>query len=253
TVVSTETYADMDRYLWGLIWQWATRRHPNKSHQWIAKKYWRTEGLNNWVFKRKVKNGEEIGMTRHSETEIVRHVKVKGTSSPYNGDTVYWSQRLRKSPDVSRRVLKLLDRQEGKCALCGMAFRSGNQMEVDHVLPKSLGGKDWYINLQLLHDYCHDTKSAVDGSNGGRARLNLDGEIEDPDEVKVSRPVLKTSRGVTLWLSLIMTASLPKVPNFRKYPNWLPIPQDPAEALRTSASPPDADNLSSNSSVIVRG
>ena len=195
TVVSTETYADMDRYLWGLIWQWATRRHPNKSHQWIAKKYWGTEGLNNWVFKGKVKNGEEIGMTRHSETKIVRHVKVKGTSSPYNGDTVYWSQRLRKSPDVSRRVLKLLDRQEGKCALCGMAFRSGNQMEVDHVLPKSLGGKDWYINLQLLHDYCHDTKSAVDGSNGGRARLNLDGEIEEPDEVKVSRPVLKTSRG----------------------------------------------------------
>ncbi|MBC6453509.1 MAG: HNH endonuclease, partial [Hormoscilla sp. SP5CHS1] len=26
--------------------------------------------------------------------------------------------------------------------------------------PKSLGGKDWYANLQLLHDYCHDAKSA---------------------------------------------------------------------------------------------
>jgi len=34
----------------------------------------------------------------------------------------------------------------------------------------------------------------VDGSNGGRVRLNLDGEIEEPDEVKVSCPVLKTSR-----------------------------------------------------------
>ncbi|MBC6471854.1 MAG: HNH endonuclease, partial [Hormoscilla sp. GM102CHS1] len=110
--------------------------------------------------------------------------------------------RLRKSPDVSRRVLKLLDRQKGKCARCGLAFRSGDQMEVDHILPKSLGGKDWYANLQLLHDYCHDAKSAdfsgrprtVDGSNGGRVRLNLDGEIEEPDEVKVSRPVLKTSR-----------------------------------------------------------
>ena len=64
-------------------------------------------------------------------------------------------------------------------------------MEVDHVLPKSLGGKDWYTNLQLLHDYCHDAKSAMDGSNGGRIRLNLD---EEPDEVKVSRPILKTSR-----------------------------------------------------------
>jgi len=34
----------------------------------------------------------------------------------------------------------------------------------------------------------------MDGSNGGRIRLNLDDEIEEPDEVKVSRPILKTSR-----------------------------------------------------------
>ncbi|MBO1349517.1 MAG: group II intron reverse transcriptase/maturase [Hormoscilla sp. GUM202] len=195
TVVSKETYNSMDAYLWETLWQWAKRRHTQKSHQWIIKKYWGTKGLNNWVFKGKTKNGEEISLTKHSETEIVRHVKVKGTASPFNGDTVYWSKRLRKSSDVSRRVLKLLDRQEGKCARCGLVFRSGDQWEVDHVLPKSLGGKDWYTNLQLLHDYCHDAKSAEDGSNGKRSvRLNLDGEIEEPDEVKVSRPVLKTSR-----------------------------------------------------------
>ncbi|MBC6472474.1 MAG: hypothetical protein GDA48_06375, partial [Hormoscilla sp. GM102CHS1] len=51
----------------------------------------------------------------------------------------------------------------------------------------------WYINLQLLHDYCHDYKTARDGSKG---RIHdKDDETEEPDEVKVSRPVLKTSRG----------------------------------------------------------
>ncbi|MBC6478309.1 MAG: group II intron reverse transcriptase/maturase [Hormoscilla sp. GM7CHS1pb] len=192
TVVSKETYNDMDNHLWKLLWQWATRRHHNKSGQWIAKKYWTTEGKNHWVFAGKSREIGEITMAKHSETEIVRHVKVKGTASPFDGNLVYWSQRLRKSPDVSTRIIKLLKRQDGKCRLCGLTFKDGDKWEVDHILPTSRGGKDWYANLQLLHDYCHDYKSARDGSKG---RIHdKDDETEEPDEVKVSRPVLKTSR-----------------------------------------------------------
>ncbi|MBO1347691.1 MAG: hypothetical protein EBE86_009970 [Hormoscilla sp. GUM202] len=40
--------------------------------------------------------------------------------------------------------------------------------------------------------YCHDYKSARDGSKGRIHDRN--DEAEEPDEVKVSRPVLKTSR-----------------------------------------------------------
>ncbi|MBC6477072.1 MAG: HNH endonuclease [Hormoscilla sp. GM7CHS1pb] len=90
------------------------------------------------------------------------------------------------------RVLNLLKRQQGKCERCGLTFRDGDKWEVDHTLPTSLGGKDWYTNLQLLHDYCHDAKSAEDGSRGGRTLVDI--ETEEPDEVKVSRPVLKTGR-----------------------------------------------------------
>jgi len=194
TVVSKETYGDMDDYLWTLTWQWATRRHHNKPHHWIAEKYWTPKGDRKWNFNGKTKNGNEIELYRHSETEIVRQVKVKGVVSPFNGDLVYWSKRLRKSPSVSTRVLKLLKRQKGKCEHCGLTFMEGDRWEVDHIIPSSLGGKDRYPNLQLLHDYCHDAKSAEDGSHSSRARLNLDDEIEEPDEVKVSRPVLKTSR-----------------------------------------------------------
>ncbi|MBO1346539.1 MAG: hypothetical protein EBE86_003645 [Hormoscilla sp. GUM202] len=50
-----------------------------------------------------------------------------------------------------------------------------------------------YTNLQLLHDYCHHKKSAADGSHEGRTRIR-DIEAEEPDEAKVSRPVLETSR-----------------------------------------------------------
>ncbi len=39
-------------------------------------------------------------------------------------------------------------------------------MEVDHIIPKSQGGRDSSDNWQLLHRHCHDTKTAKDGSSG---------------------------------------------------------------------------------------
>ncbi|NJR76190.1 MAG: HNH endonuclease, partial [Scytonema sp. CRU_2_7] len=38
-------------------------------------------------------------------------------------------------------------------------------MEVDHILPRSKGGKDVYENYQLLHRHCHDIKTKRDGTH----------------------------------------------------------------------------------------
>jgi len=49
-----------------------------------------------------------------------------------------------------------------------LAAASGKEqdvMEVDHKTPLSLGGKDEWVNLQLLHRHCHDEKTAIDGSS----------------------------------------------------------------------------------------
>jgi len=35
-------------------------------------------------------------------------------------------------------------------------------MEVDHIVPRAIGGKDEYKNLQLLHRHCHDVKTKTD-------------------------------------------------------------------------------------------
>ncbi|MCC5601749.1 HNH endonuclease [Nostoc favosum] len=35
-------------------------------------------------------------------------------------------------------------------------------MEEDHIIPRALGGKDEYNNLQLLHRHCHDEKTFND-------------------------------------------------------------------------------------------
>ncbi|MGB3509889.1 MAG: HNH endonuclease signature motif containing protein, partial [Microcoleaceae cyanobacterium] len=95
---------------------------------------------------------------------IIRHIKVKGEASPYNGEWNYWSKRRGTYPGTPTRVAKLIKKQKGICPHCGLNFTSEDLLEVDHIIPKSKGGKDTYSNLQLLHRHCHDTKTASDGS-----------------------------------------------------------------------------------------
>ncbi|WP_231943073.1 HNH endonuclease [Calothrix sp. NIES-3974] len=70
------------------------------------------------------------------------------------------------------RVAILLKKQKGKCPWCGLTFKDGDVMEIDHITPKTLGGKDEYKNWQLLHRHCHDKKTATDGSLGNKSSCN---------------------------------------------------------------------------------
>jgi RNA-directed DNA polymerase len=133
----------------------------------------------------------------HADTPIQRHVKVRGTASPFNGDIVYWSQRLRQHPLTTGRIAILLKRQQGRCAGCGSLFLNRADIEVDHVRPRIFNGTTDLTNLQLLHGHCHDQKSALDGSATRRCRDGLHAknrETEEPNAAKVARSVLQTSR-----------------------------------------------------------
>ena len=76
------------------------------------------------------------------------------------------------SPVMSKRGAALLKQQQGKCTQCGLFFREQDVMEVDHIVPKSKGGKDEFKNWQLLHRHCHDTKTASNSSSGNQSGCN---------------------------------------------------------------------------------
>ena len=157
TAVSKETFSKLDHMVWQRIKRWGKRRHPNKSAQWVNDKYFKTVNDRSWVFSDGIS-----ALVTHSATHIVRHTKVRGNKSPYDGNMPYWAGRLRKHPELPTRVAKLLKIQKGKCSHCGLTFREGDIWEVDHVVPRSSDGKDVYSNLQLLHRHCHDTKTTLD-------------------------------------------------------------------------------------------
>lgn len=166
TVISKEIYAFLDDLVYRKLVSWAKFRHPKKSKRWVASKYWHSVDGDNWVFATKNNGETHIRLLDHAHIKIVRHIKVKGESSPYDGNLVYWSTRMGNNPEMPKRVSSLLKWQKGKCTHCGLYFRENDVMEIDHIIPKSQDGKDEYKNWQLLHRHCHDTKTAKDGSSG---------------------------------------------------------------------------------------
>ncbi|MBW4472612.1 MAG: HNH endonuclease [Stenomitos rutilans HA7619-LM2] len=120
----------------------------------------------------------------HVQTPIVRHVKVQGSRSPFDGDWSYWGTRRGKHPELSTQIAKLLKRQQGKCSHCRLYFKSDDLLEVHHVDGKHQNHQ--WGNLTLLHQHCHDQVHS-----GMHDKHPV---VEEPDEAKVSRPVLQTSR-----------------------------------------------------------
>ena len=143
--------------------RWAKRRCGSINSGHI--KYWTSIGGSNWVFATRDGNNP-LRLLKHSEfgSSSTSYVKVKGDKSPYDGDLVYWSSRLGKNPEMPIRKAKLLKQQKGKYQECGLHFQEWDALEVDHRIPRALGGRDEWKNLQLLHRHCHDKKTASDGS-----------------------------------------------------------------------------------------
>jgi RNA-directed DNA polymerase len=167
TVVSKETFNKVDNLTYDKLRAWARKRGKGNINK---DKYWRTVGDRDWCFS--TEDGLEL--LTHASTPIVRHTKVKGEASPFDGNWIYGRKRRGEYPGTNSRVSKLIKRQKGICPHCGLYFSSTDIVEVDHIKPTSLGGKDTYDNLQLLHKHCHDTKTAKDGSSTIKGLIPLE-------------------------------------------------------------------------------
>ena len=88
---------------------------------------------------------------------IERHALVKGTASPDDPCLKeYWIKRQEaKSRDLTFSKQKIADRQQGRCLQCGETLFNEEEVHIHHLLARSLGGKDTYGNLVLVHMLCH--------------------------------------------------------------------------------------------------
>lgn len=129
SVVSKEVFSAVDHYLWGCLYRWALRAHPNKSKHWVVDRYF---GMFNqsrndrWVF-----GDRDSGfyLRQFAWTKIVRHNMVMGTASVDDPALDrYWASRRRKTYSLlGGRVASMLLRQHGLCPVCGTFL-----LHVDH-------------------------------------------------------------------------------------------------------------------------
>ena len=186
-VVSKVVFSHCDHAVYEITRSWARRRHPYKNGYWMKDRYWKTDETRKWIFR----DQEGHTLRNHSDTAIRRHVKVKGNASPYDGNFLYWSKRLRHHPMLYGKLARLLQKQQGKCRWCELTFRNGDRVEIDHITLKNQGGGDELSNLMALHRHCHDQRHARNAEIGIHDK---DARIEEPDDGKLSRPVLKAGR-----------------------------------------------------------
>jgi RNA-directed DNA polymerase len=79
------------------------------------------------------------------------YLKIKGNKSPFDGDTVYWVNRMNKKYDGVRR--NLIKSQDTKCPKCNLRLRVTDEIHVHHVNKDHSDNRRQ--NLQILHKACH--------------------------------------------------------------------------------------------------
>jgi RNA-directed DNA polymerase len=107
---------------------------------------------------------KEVKLNKNSTTALInkafpkipysenKFIKVRGDKSPYDSDLVYWSERNSKLYDGVKA--KILKKQSHSCGRCGMKVFSNDKIHLHHI---DGNHENWrYINLQILHEYCHD-------------------------------------------------------------------------------------------------
>jgi RNA-directed DNA polymerase len=173
TVVSAKIFADCDHHLYQVLRRWGNRRHPRKGRRWVAHHYWR---LPEWTFA--VPEGPEL--RKHRRTRIIRHVKVQGQRSPYDGDWGYWASRLGRYPGLKPWVARCLRQQGGRCSACGQYFRPGDLVEVHHLDDDHQ--HNCPTNLAALHRHCHDAVHRRQGAKPVGSVHDKDATTEEPYE-----------------------------------------------------------------------
>jgi RNA-directed DNA polymerase len=103
TVSAMAMFDSIDAWLWLKEWQWAKRRHPNKSARWIKAKYFVITNTSRWAFTARYKDADgqrrQMTIVKASHTRLRRHIKVIGESNPFDPQ---WAPYFQDRHDLKR-------------------------------------------------------------------------------------------------------------------------------------------------------
>jgi diadenosine tetraphosphate (Ap4A) HIT family hydrolase/5-methylcytosine-specific restriction endonuclease McrA len=108
-------------------------------------------------------DGDQLSHNEVNELISLCEQKIQEYEKKRDGS--HWEHRKRGRRVVSGTVrYEVLKRANGRCELCGISHEL-KSLEVDHITPKSLGGKDDISNYQALCYTCNAQKNNKDDTD----------------------------------------------------------------------------------------
>ena len=153
--VSSQAFDRFDFDVWRCLWKWCKRRHPKKSHKWIAKKYFRRVGTRNWTFSVNMADSFELHLIYATDTKIVRWLKTKSEATPFDERfTEYFedrdTKRMLREINGRKKLNALYKMQKGICPHCGEPITVERGFRIHTEV-----GADFKEKNVLLHADCH--------------------------------------------------------------------------------------------------
>lgn len=159
-VVSSETFSWIDHQIYKSLWSWAKRRHKNKGHRWIARKYWHDIKGRKWTFAAKLDRGSDaeaqyLSLEYATNTKITRFKKVVAESNPFDERWArYYEERdgekMLNSSKGRDKLIRIWRSQSRSCPVCGDRITSETGFRI-HAAQND--GKQ--KTLTMLHPWCH--------------------------------------------------------------------------------------------------
>lgn len=153
-IVCAETFGKLDNYVWGRLYRWCKRRHPDKTGRWIAERYFLHGGTHKWRF-----TDPGTGASLIKVAEVVkhkRHIKIRSAANPFDPEwDAYFEDRDRKQVFTLTAAFtaKVYMVQDGICPRCRQLI----QHEEETVLYHRDGDRKNFklANLVYYHPNCH--------------------------------------------------------------------------------------------------
>ncbi len=96
-----KTFRYIDHHIYKALWSWIHRRHPRKSAAWRKKKYFRSQGLRDWIFsaRNSDKNSTDtyVNLCGASSVAVRRHIKIMAEATPYDPAFIEYFEKRERS------------------------------------------------------------------------------------------------------------------------------------------------------------
>ena len=163
--VASAAFERLDNDIWKCLWKWCCRRHPKKSHNWIANKYFHQVKGRRWSFSEAGRKCVLLSLIYASDTRITRFRKTKSEATPFDPKWIpYFEERdsIRMSREINgRRKLNALYKiQNGLCPCCGKRLTIEDGFLIHNKLDK-----DYRTIKILVHSKCDKLLHAIDSDD----------------------------------------------------------------------------------------